>query len=156
MSFMVVYRIAKKKSRANDLSGIGAYNEGGRWNNEGTYALYTSESRALAALEVLVHLDQSELPCNLYIMSIEIDDSAPLYKLPDSKLPANWRTPGNFELKTMGDRIFSENKYLGIKVRSAVMPNEYNYVLNPLFPNYGKLLRIIGTEEYNIDPRLSK
>jgi RES domain-containing protein len=151
---MIVYRIAKKKRRSNDLSGTGAYNEGGRWNNVGVYALYTSENRALAALEVLVHVEESELPPKLYIMAIEIDDSAPIYKVKDSELPKDWRQAENIALKTMGDKFFEDNKWIGLKVRSAVMPNEYNYILNPLYPGYNNLVKVISIEDHNTDERL--
>ena len=146
----------KKKQRSNDLSGTGAYNEGGRWNNVGVYALYTSESRALAALEVLVHVEESELPPNLYIMTIEIDDSAPIYEVKDSELPKAWRQPENIALKTLGDKLFGDNKYIGIKTRSAVMSNEYNYILKPLYPGYSNLIKVISVDDYNVDERLLK
>src|SRR4051794_4547055 len=104
---MLVYRIAKKKIRSNDLSGQGAANEGGRWNNEGVLALYTSESRALAMLEILVHVEEAELPPNLFVMTIEIDDAAPVYTMPDVDLPADWRIPENLSLKQIGDKFLS-------------------------------------------------
>jgi len=151
---MRVYRIAKKKQRSNDLSGTGAYNEGGRWNNVGVYALYTSENRALAILEVLVHVEESELPPNLFIMTINIEDSAPVYEVKDSELPKDWREPENIALKTMGDKLFEDNKYIGLKVRSAVMPDEYNYILNPLHPDYKNLVKVISVEDYDVDKRL--
>jgi RES domain-containing protein len=59
---MLVYRIVKNRARVNDLSGTGAFMNGGRWNYEGTYALYTSEYRSLALLETLVHTEDEELP----------------------------------------------------------------------------------------------
>lgn len=40
------------------FSGEGARLFGGRWNSPGTSAVYTSESIALAALEICVHLDR--------------------------------------------------------------------------------------------------
>jgi len=153
---MIVYRIAKKKNRSNDLSGIGAFNEGGRWNNTGVYALYTSENRALAALEVLVHVEESEFPPNLYIMTIDINDSAPVYEVKDSELPKDWRQPGSIDLKAMGDKLLVDNKYIGLKARSAVMPNEYNYILNPLYPGYNILVKVIDVEYLKVDGRLLK
>ena len=153
---MIVYRIAKKKNRSNDLSGIGAFNEGGRWNNTGVYALYTSENRALAALEVLVHVEESEFPPNLYIMTIDINDSAPVYEVKDSELPKDWRQPGSIDLKEMGDKLLVDNKYIGLKARSAVMPNEYNYILNPLYPGYNILVKVIDVEYLKVDGRLLK
>lgn len=136
------------------MSGTGAYLEGGRWNSAEVYALYTSENRSLASLEVLVHVDESELPPDLYIMTIDIDDTAPIYEVQDSELPADWREPENITIKTIGDKIFNENKFLGIRVRSAVMPEEYNYVLNPLYPGYRDLVKIDAVANYIVDKRL--
>ena len=69
------------------ITGTGAYNEGGRWNSEGVYALYTSEHSALAMLEVLVHVDEGELPPDMFVMTIEVADTAPVYTVPDEQLP---------------------------------------------------------------------
>lgn len=151
---MIVYRIVKLKKRTTDLSGTGAFNEGGRWNNEGTYALYTSENPSLALLEILVHADESELPPKMFIITIELADGVPVFEIPDKDLPANWRIPENIRLKEMGDRIFHENKHIAVKARSAVMPREYNYILNPQFPDYHKYLSIINIESLDVDKRV--
>lgn len=82
---MILYRIAKRKERAQDLSGRGAANEGGRWSSEGVFALYTNESRALAMLELLVHVDEAELPPNLFVMTIEVENAARFYEMPDGE-----------------------------------------------------------------------
>ncbi|TKK70928.1 RES domain-containing protein [Ilyomonas limi] len=151
---MLVYRIVKSEKRTADLTGTGAYNEGGRWNSEGVYALYTSEHSALAMLEVLVHVDESELPPDMFIMTIAVADNAPVFSIPDDSLPANWRIPENILLKEMGDKILMEKKFVGIKVRSAVMQDSYNYVLNPLFPNYYDLVKVVEVKPLAVDKRL--
>ncbi|MEJ7683749.1 MAG: RES family NAD+ phosphorylase [Segetibacter sp.] len=151
---MRVYRIVKSEIRTIDLSGTGAYYEGGRWNNEGVFALYTSEYEALAMLEVLVHTDESELPPNMFIMKIEIDEKAPILEIADEDLPENWRIPENIILKEMGDKVFKEKKFIGIKVRSAVMHNSYNYILNPLYPDYYDLIKVIEVNLLEVDKRL--
>lgn len=151
---MFVCRIVKSKKRTTDLSGTGAFNEGGRWNNEGVFALYTSENEALALLETLVHVEESELPPDLYIMKIEIAASAPIYVYPDKKLPKSWRVPGNIALKTLGDRIIEPNEYLALKVRSAVMPTSYNYILNPKYPRYYDMVTVVDAYRLEIDKRL--
>ena len=69
---MHVYRIVKSEKRTTDLSGMGAFKAGGRWNEKGTYALYTSENSSLAFLENLVHFDLEETPEDLYILEIKI------------------------------------------------------------------------------------
>ena len=151
---MVVYRIVKSIKRANDLSGTGAFLEGGRWNSPGVYALYTSENRSLASLEVLVHVDESELPPGLFIIGMEIGKDATLYEMKEDELPPGWREPENIALRTLGDRFFAEQKYLGIKVPSAVMPQEYNYVLNPVYPRFRELVRVVSVTEFVVDQRL--
>jgi len=151
---MTVYRISKTEERGHDLSGTGAFKAGGRWNNVGVFALYTSENQALAMLEILVHVEESELPANLYIATIEIDDNAPVYNLPDSELPPDWRIPDNIQLKNTGDKILNEKKYLAFKAKSAVIPEEFNFILNPLHPDYSRYVRIVKLSLVDVDKRL--
>jgi RES domain-containing protein len=152
---MIVYRIVKTAVRAKDLSGRGAYLAGGRWNSAGTFMLYTSESRALALLENLVHYDQSELPPRLYIMEIELSKNAPIYTLSDDLLTEGWRLPETLALRKIGDQIFHQKKYMGFKVRSAVLPGEFNYLLDPLFPHYYDMVKVIKQVPLDVDDRLT-
>ena len=55
------WRITKRKHARDAFTGEGAREFGGRWNNPGTAIVYTAQSQSLAALEMLVHLDSSEL-----------------------------------------------------------------------------------------------
>lgn len=152
---MLLYRIAKSQKRATDRSGMGAYTFGGRWNNPGTYMLYTSENSSLAYLENLVHFDSAIIPPKLFIMGIEVGGAPELiYTMPDSAYPKQWMILGNQENKRIGDKRMRENKYLGIRVRSAVNPKEFNCLLNPLFPGYHDLVRIVSVEQLPIDNRL--
>lgn len=154
---MLLYRIAKSQKRATDLSGTGAYKFGGRWNNAGTYMLYTSENSSLAYLENLMHFDSDIIPPKLFIMGIEINGAPELiYTLPDEAYPKQWMKLGNLENKRLGDKWMRDAKYLGIRVRSAVNPKEYNYLLNPLFPRYHDLVGVASTEQLPIDNRLIK
>ena len=149
----IVYRIAKTEARARDLSGKGAFQYGGRWNSAGTFMLYTSEHASLAILEVLVHADESEIPPRMFIAQIDIGDQA-IFSMPDEELPKNWREPDNLRLKEMGDRLMAEKEYLGFRVRSAVLPEEYNVILNPLFPGFYDLVKVVRVEELGLDGRL--
>lgn len=151
---MLVYRIAKMKERALDLSGKGAFLYGGRWNSEGVFMLYTSTHASLAMLEVLVHADESEIPPQLFIAQIEISEKAPIYRFPNEVLPENWREPDNLGLKKLGDQIMKERRYLGFQVLSAVLPSEFNILLNPLFPGYADLVTIMRIDQLETDPRL--
>ncbi len=151
---MLVYRIVKSEKRTSDLTGTGAFNEGGRWNSEGVYALYTSEHAALAMLEVLVHVDEGELPPGMFIMTIDIAEDAPILEILRHDLPEDWRIPENIALKEMGDAIFEGKKFLAIKAPSAVLPDSYNYILNPLYPAYYDLVKVIRVQPLEVDKRL--
>ena len=151
---MKVFRIVQDKYRTNDLSGTGAFRSGGRWNSKGTYMLYTSENSSLAYLESLVHFDKILIPPRLFIIELEITDDSLIYTLPGSEYPKDWRKISLIENQQQGDRWMSEKKYLGIRVRSAINLLEYNILLNPLFPKYYDLLRIISVREVPVDERL--
>lgn len=152
---MLLYRIAKSKQRATDLSGMGAYKFGGRWNNPGSYLLYTSENSSLAYLENLVHFDPDIIPPQLYILGIEVNvDASLIYTPRDSAYPKDWMKLGNLANKRLGDQWMRDAKYLGIRVRSAVNPKEFNCLLNPLFPYYHDLVKATSVERLPIDSRL--
>lgn len=154
---MTVYRIARTEKRCRDISGMGAYKEGGRWNSPGTYMLYTSENSSLAFLENLVHFEADNLPPELFIMKIELQmNDSLIYTLPEEDYPKDWTLMDNLENQNLGDRLMAEQKYAAIKLRSAVNRYEYNVLLNPLFPGYHDLANIVLVEELSIDTRLLK
>ena len=152
---MIVYRIAKSEKRAHDLSGFGAFQFGGRWNSPCSYMLYTSQNSSLAYLENLVHFDELNMPPRLFITAIEVNAKPRhIYDLPDVDYPPEWLQLDNLANKSLGDGWMQDRKYLVIKVRSAVNPAEYNYLLNPLFQGYNELVIIKYIEPLNVDARL--
>jgi RES domain-containing protein len=151
---MKLFRVVQDRERAKDLSGTGAYRWGGRWNSKGVYMLYTSENSSLAFLENLVHFDEGEIPPQLFVIGFEIPDNAPVYTLPDEEYNKGWQKLSLLENQKQGDRWMEEKKFLAIRVRSAINPAEYNYLLNPLFPRYHNLVKIISIEELKVDNRL--
>ncbi len=151
---MTVYRIVKTEKRAQVLSGTGAFKFGGRWNSPGTYMLYTSENSSLALLETLVHLDESILPSDLFIVEVLVKDESLIYCVPDKDYPEDWKKLDNLQNKQVGDLWMDEQKHLGYKVKSAVNPSEYNVILNPMFPDFQSLVLIRSILPLNIDLRL--
>lgn len=151
---MHVYRIVKSEKRIKDLSGVGAFRAGGRWNDKGTYVLYTSENSSLAFLENLVHFDLEETPEDLYIMEISVAKDDLIYQIPESDYPKDWLFTDNLACKKIGDQLFSDHKLLGIKVKSAVNQSEYNILLDPLFPGYHDLIEVIKVVKIPVDRRL--
>jgi RES domain-containing protein len=150
---MRVYRIAKNKY-IHDLSGTGARMYGGRWNDKGIAVVYTSESRALATVEYLVHLPLSIIPTELSIASIEIPDDASREEISTSELPANWRDyPAPLELAELGTHWALTNDTLLLRVPSAVVNHEFNILINPSHSEM-KQVTIAHIEEYRFDQRL--
>lgn len=152
---MTVFRIAKTEKRSMDISGLGAYRQGGRWNNPGTYMLYTSENSSLALLESLVHFSADNIPPDLYLIKFELKiESLKIFMLPDESYPQDWLVLDNMENKKLGDQWMSEGQYPAIKVRSAVNVYDHNILLNPLYPGYHDLIKVVLLEKLKLDSRL--
>lgn len=146
----MVYRIGKKQF-IEDLEGVGAKLYGGRWNQMGTACLYTSESRALAVLEYLVNVTIKHIPKQLSIATFEIDEKQ--LETPSLKnLPNDWQViPASFTTKNFGTEMLQKG-VPGFKIPSAVIPDEYNYVLNPLAG--GRFFKLVEVKEFVYDVRI--
>lgn len=152
---MIVYRITRKRY-ARDLSGKGAKMAGGRWNSPGIPILYTSGSIALAMLEVAVHLPLEKLPKGFCLTSIKIPEDFQEKKIERKKLPLNWSLSIHAPYtRSIGDNFIKDNNHLTLKVPSAVVPEEYNYLINPNHQYFSKV-EIINVKELNFDSRLFK
>jgi RES domain-containing protein len=152
---MIVYRLAKKQY-IDDLTGAGARMTGGRWNSQGLPMVYTSSSRALCMAEVAVHLPLSILPKDYCIASILIPDAIAIEELDVKKLPKDWsKFPPLMATQKMGDRFVLGHKYPVLKVPSAVVQGDFNYLMNPLHTDSRKI-KIKTIEPFTFDDRLFK
>lgn len=151
---MEVFRIVQQEIRTRDLSGTGAFKVGGRWNSRGVYMLYTSSNSSLALLENLVHFDRFTIPDRLFLMTLELSDKAPLLSPTDTDYPDHWQQPDQTANRRLGDGWMRDNRYLGVRVRSAVNPNDHNYLLNPLFTGFTALVKIKTVQALDLDARL--
>jgi RES domain-containing protein len=150
---MQVFRVAKTPF-AKDLSGIGSRLYGGRWNDRGVAAIYTSESRALAALEYLVHVSHAYAPVDLSMVTFEIPDDIIPEEIASSALPKNWRRyPPSSELADIGTEWLLSNRNLLLRVPSAIVEQEHNVLINPSHSDISRVL-ITEVENYAFDERL--
>ena len=149
---MDVYRLSNAR-RADDLTGTGAKIGGGRWNHIGTPVLYTASSRALATLEVLVHSPLSYVPDYYRMLTIRIPEDS-MQTVPLDHLPDGWNglTPPP-AIKDLTGAWVAENKFLVLKVPSAVVAGEFNLLVNPIHPRF---LDVCTTDKqpYSFDARL--
>jgi RES domain-containing protein len=151
---MRVWRLCKAEHAATAFTGEGAMIYPGRWHHPGTPVVYCSESRALAALEQLVHLHRNQLPPHLVCFAVEIPDGLAMSKVRLRDLPADWRgQPGPRELRDIGTRWTQLDRTVALEVPSAIVPGEHNYLLNPRHRDFG-LLAIGDSEPFEFDERL--
>jgi len=77
-------------------------------------------------------------------------------RVPASELPVNWRSyPPPEALADLGTRWAHELKSPVLAVPSAVIPQELNYLLNPLHSHF-KRIRPGNSEAFRFDPRLRR
>jgi RES domain-containing protein len=149
---MELFRISLKK-HSRELASSGKAN---RWNLEGQYVIYACSSRSLATLELLVHKGGVVLKTAYKVMVISVADEDHLVKQIFLKnLPENWRhTSAYSTLQKMGSEWYINQETLLLKVPSAVIPMEYNYIINTEHPDYSGAVKFVRTEDYYYDTRL--
>lgn len=148
---MLLYRITRC-TYAKDLSGTGARLYGGRWNNIGRAMIYTASSRALATLEALVHLPTAIIPVDFCLTTIDAPED--IFEADTDLFPPNWNAyPEPEILKRTGDFFLKQNEHLLLKVPSAIVNEEYNYLVNPQHHKASKI-KIIKSEPFTFDERL--
>jgi RES domain-containing protein len=152
---MKVFRLSKQRF-ANDLSGSGAELTGGRWNKIGTKLLYNSDSRALCTAEIAVHTPMGITPNDYFLITIEIPDIIEILTLDITSLPDDWKSFPHSEItQLIGVDFITKQKYLMMKVPSAVVSGDFNFLINPLHKDFNKI-RIVEIEKFAFDERLFK
>ncbi len=148
---MIVYRIANT-AYSNDISGTGAKLLGGRWNSRGIPILYTSGHISLALLEMLVNTQFKDYAIPLDLLSIQFPDSIELAEVSSKKLKKDWIKDFEYT-RFIGDEFLKDKQRLVLKIPSAVIPEEHNFLINPLHPDFKKV-KILDTRSFRTDVRL--
>ena len=142
---MIVYRISHSRY-SDDISGAGSKRYGSRWNSAGIPMLYTAEHISLAILEMLVNTQFKDYDVALDLMYIQFPPHPPASEIRAAKLKENWRE--DFEVtRFIGDEFINQKQNLLLKVPSAVVQEEYNYLANPLHSDFKKI-KIIKTRSF--------
>ena len=150
---MQAWRIAKRV-HVLDREGTGARLSGGRWNSPGVAAVYAGLTPEIAAMEKLVHTGDM-LPQDLMLARFSLPDDDKLYqRFTVSDLPDGWDTlPSSTAAIALGDAFLVATTYLGLIVPSAVMPEAFNVVLNPLHKAFS-MVTINIVRPFEFDSRL--
>ena len=126
---MIVWRLARLAHVK--LDGEGARLAGGRWNSRVRPAVYASSRLSLAALELLVHTDVPLVPTDLVACEIDIPDAVEIETVDVTDLPKDWRNAGHPGCRAIGDTWLAEERTAVLRVPSAVVPEEWNFIVNP-------------------------
>ncbi|MGH9621064.1 MAG: RES family NAD+ phosphorylase [Bryobacteraceae bacterium] len=142
------------------LDGVGGLYRAGRWHEQGNRVVYVSASEALAALEVLVHLSSvTQFPEYVCVKAAIPEDL--VFDI-GNDLPRDWKTTRSAEAQALGTRWLHERRSAVLRVPSAVIPRESNYLINPEHADFRKIsvqaplpfefdLRLLGGPASTVD-----
>lgn len=152
---MRFWRIEKAVFAREVRAGNGARLYGGRWNSPGRPAVYCAGSLSLAMLEVLAHLSTEEAADDKRVFYIVEVDPRSLESVATAALPRGWRSALNpTPCRRVGDTWLEQGRSVALRVPSALVAGEFNYLLNPAHPNYTSAVRWSAARPLEIDPRL--
>jgi RES domain-containing protein len=149
---MEVFRISREEY-SKSLSASGSPN---RWNLKGQLVVYAGSSRSLSSLELVVHKGAVKPSFQYKIMVISIaDDDYLIKQIKINELPANWRLIAAYsDLQNIGSEWYNKRESLVLKIPSAIIPFEFNYVINTEHPEFTSKVSLVRTEDHFWDSRL--
>lgn len=155
MSDLTVWRLCSAKYAATAYSGEGAELFGGRWSPRGLRLAYAAESRALAVVEVLANADEADRLFSVKWVFVPAGIPAGLVEKP-ARFPEHWRRyPHPAETQQVGAEWARAARSAALRVPSAVVPGEFNYLLNPAHPDFRRV-KLGPAEPFSFDPRLHR
>lgn len=147
---MLIYRIALAKY-AYQLKASG---RAARWNSNEKEVIYTSCSRSLACLENIVHRNQKGLNQAFKVMIIEVPNDLKIDEVKLHDLPTDWKEFYKMPFtQSLGDQWIKKSKSLILKVPSAIIKEEHNFLINPLHPAFLRC-KLLSVEEFEFDIRI--
>ncbi|HEY1167299.1 MAG TPA: RES family NAD+ phosphorylase [Chitinophaga sp.] len=149
---MLIFRITLKRY-AHELFAPGV---SGRWNSDGKKVIYAASSVSLAIMENLVRRNGYGFNVDFAIMVIEVPDHISIVTYTLENLPPGWNDPGSYAVsQPVGDAWYDSMKTPVLKVPSAVVPQEFNCVLNSLHPDYVHI-KLIAVTKFVPDKRIEE
>lgn len=147
---MIVYRIVTHEF-AGSLKASGRR---ARWNSAGNNMIYSAGSISLACLENIVHRSGEGLSGLFNILHIEIPDDLDCEEIRQGDLPENWMDFTNVHItRMMGDNWLKNMTAAVLRVPSAIIPQESNYLINPAHQDFNNI-RLVKTQDFNFDKRI--
>ena len=147
---MILWRISNHRT----LDGRGGLLASARWHTRGRPIVYLAETAPGALTEALVHLelDPNNLPRNYKLLKAEAPDDISIRSITKADLPDNW-VEDEVATRTIGDEWLASNETALLRVPSAIVPESFNVLLNPLHREAARVV-IVDYREYPWDRRL--
>jgi RES domain-containing protein len=148
-----VWRVVSQRYAETAFSGEGARLYGGRWNPKGCAMVYTAQTQSLALLEMLVQ--DAPLHASYVMIPVRVPEQI-LVHIDQATLPTDWRElSARNDLQQIGAAWVHSETSAVLAVPSAVVPAEFNFLLNPAHPEY-PLIEIGTQTEWLTDQRLMR
>jgi RES domain-containing protein len=147
---MLVYRITPKiYSHSLFAPGLA-----GRWNGNGRKVIYTAESIPIAFMENMIRRKGLGFNDQFAIMFIEVPDILSIIEVDPVTLAAGWRDYKDYSIcQAAGNDWYDKRLSPILKVPSAVLPTNFNYVLNAEHTDFPQI-KLITTSELLPDDRI--
>ena len=151
-----VFRLGKQAYRNQLFSGQGGLYASGRWTPRGRPVVYASATISLAVLEYTANyrrrgwvpatvLGRAVIPAGVRFDTVVMD-----------KLPANWfTTPSPPQLEKFGGEWLERGETAMLKVPSAIVIEEWNYLINPFHADFRKL-RVSKPQPFSFEQRVAR
>ena len=137
---MRAFRIVKRRHAAEAFTGDGARMHGGRWNHPGVPMVYAAHTRALAAMESLVHFRGAERKIGFVTFEIDVPDRL-LRRRAAQELPKGGRAKEiSAATQDLGTQWQREGRSVALAVPSVIIPEEFCVLLNPEHPDTDKVV----------------
>ena len=103
---------------------------------------------------MMVHIENSDLLQAYVLIGITINEAL-IERLDQSQLPRNWRSAvPSMSLRAIGDKWAADQTSVALRVPSALVPAENNFLLNPAHADFQKLV-IADPIDFAFDDRLA-
>ncbi|KAA3650452.1 MAG: RES domain-containing protein [Proteobacteria bacterium] len=141
--------------RADDVTGKGAEETGGRWNHPAPPKFYASSSIALACLETVVHLRANGLPLNRYLVKISVQEELlETCEVFDPDKTIGWvAEPAGKTSLDYGTQWCASKRSVLLRVPSVIVPEEPNFLINTRHSDVRKI-RAEKIRRFHYDLRL--
>jgi RES domain-containing protein len=153
---LTVFRLGKHVHREQLFSGQGGLYANGRWSRRGRPIVYTSASISLAVLEYTVNYRRRGWVPATVLGRATIPGSVRVETVSTDELPPKWFSADPPpQLQKIGGQWLERSESAVLKVPSAIVTEEWNYLLNPLHKDFGKL-RLSTPTLFSFDRRVAR